>query len=220
MKETELANLMYTQDYDETLPTLARDFSTSPVTTIDFPTVLQPYIKNTQIFYCPDRSQTGCYANLTLKCMGVGYNWGPIQFDGGGLLNPAVTVGSVSVYAGVSLAAISAPADTFAFGDTQDDPFYTITANNMLAEFTGTTNSGLLHGGMFNMSYSDGHAKSLNWHAGKSSIAGLIATPRNTADQAKWCADASAVIASPVGNMACAQVVPAIITAGVMWFND
>src|ERR1035438_3258806 len=57
MKQADLANLMYTQDYDETLPTLARDFSTTPFTTIDFASVLQPYIKNAQIFYCPDNSK-------------------------------------------------------------------------------------------------------------------------------------------------------------------
>src|SRR5580658_10676040 len=61
VKQTDLANLTYVQDYDETLPTLVRDVSTNPVTTIDFSTLLQPYIKNTQIFYCPDRSQAGCY---------------------------------------------------------------------------------------------------------------------------------------------------------------
>jgi prepilin-type N-terminal cleavage/methylation domain-containing protein/prepilin-type processing-associated H-X9-DG protein len=220
MKQADLANLMYTQDYDETLPTLTRDFSTSPVTTIDFSMVLQPYIKNTQIFYCPDNSKTGCYANSSLRCMGVGYNWGPIQFDGGGLLSPAATVGAVSVYSGVPLAAIVSPAETFAFGDTQDTPFYTITANNMLAEFTGTSNAGLIHSGMFNMSYADGHAKNMNWHVGKSSVTGLLSAPRNTIDQSKWCADPTVVIGSPVGNLACGQVVPAIIAAGVTWFSD
>src|SRR5579862_613035 len=97
VKETDLACLMYVQDYDETLPTMVRDVSTNPVPTIDFPTLLQPYIKNTQIFYCPDRNQTGCYADATLKCQGVGYNWGPLQFDGGGLVNAQISVGSLRI---------------------------------------------------------------------------------------------------------------------------
>ena len=40
IKQTNLANLMYVQDYDETLPTFVRDYSTSPVTTNDYALLL------------------------------------------------------------------------------------------------------------------------------------------------------------------------------------
>ncbi len=223
MKQANTATLMYVQDYDEMFPTLTRDFTTSPVTTTDVSTLLQPYIKNTQVFFCPDRSQTGCYADTTLKCMGVGYNWGPIQFNGGGLLNPNSGTASLAIYGGVSLASLSAPADTFAFGDTQDTPFYTITANNMLSFFKGTSNSSLIHAGRYNMAYTDGHAKNMNWHAGKSGLFSgqIFSAPRNTADQSKWCADPTAVITSPTGGtLACGQVVPAVINNGVTWLAD
>jgi len=220
MKQANTANLMYVQDYDETLPTLTRDYSTSPVTTNDISLALQPYIKNTQIFYCPDRSQTGCYANASLKCMGVGYNWGPLQFDGGGLVSAQVTVGSIASNVGISLAAIVSPADTFAFGDTMDAPFYTITANSIVSEWSGSTNGALLHGGRFNMAYADGHAKNMNWHAGKSSLLGVFAAPRNGADQTKWCADPNATITAASVTLPCGQVIPSIVSSGVTWFND
>ena len=229
VKEVDLANLMYAQDYDETLPTLTRVFGVIPVITLDFPAVLQPYIKNTQIFYCPDNTQTGCYADRSLRCMGVGYNWGPIQHvykpggGGGGLLVelPQTGFDHVGVYAGVPIATILAPADTFAFGDTQSDPFYTISADPC-CESSGSTNSALIHSGMFNISYVDGHAKSMNWHAGISSVIAsrFIVAPRNTADQGKWCADPTAEIESPLGKLPCGQVVPAIVAAGVKWFGD
>jgi prepilin-type processing-associated H-X9-DG protein len=75
---------------------------------------------------------------------------------------------------------------------------------------------------MFNIAYVDGHAKSMGWHAGISSVVAghLIVAPRNTADQGKWCADPTAEIVSPLGNMPCGRVVPAIVAAGVKWFVD
>src|SRR5580692_1077692 len=105
--------------------------------------------------------------------MGVGYNWGPIQVNngpggGGDLLGPQ-TGGLVAVFAGITLAAISAPADTFAFGDTESDPFYNTSADPC-CEFSGSTNSGLIDSGMFNMAYADGHAKNMNWHASATNV--------------------------------------------------
>ncbi len=224
LKQAALANLMYAHDYDETLPSLTRDFSTRPVTTIDFSTVLQPYIKSTQIFYCPDHTKTGCYyASPALRCMGVGYNWGPIQNQNkgeGGLLK-FPNAGLIAISAGVPLAAILQPADTFMLGDTQTDPFYSLSIDGWM-EFDHTTNSALIHAGMFNMAYSDGHATNMSWHGGETNalVSGVIVVPRNAADQGKWCADPSAVIGSPFGNMPCEKVVPAIVANGVKWYGD
>ena len=46
LKQVALGTLMYSQDYDETLPAMK--------TTTAFQTGLQPYTKNTAIFSCPD----------------------------------------------------------------------------------------------------------------------------------------------------------------------
>ncbi len=226
MKQADTAVLMYTQDYDETLPSLTNDAATSPSVRMDVWNLLQPYIKNKDIFLCPDRSQIGCgYGQFvgygpSDRCNGVGYNWGPIQFSGGGLLSTANVVGTVTVYSGISLAGIVAPADTFTFGDTQDTPFYTISNPSIVSEFKGSTNGALLHGGRFNMAYVDGHAKNMSWKAGTSSVFGTFAVPRSQDDWVKWCADPNTSVTSGLGTYPCNQVIPALIAQGVVWFKD
>src|SRR5690349_11941680 len=46
------AGMMYVQDYDEKFPGLHGGFGGDPVTT------MQPYIKNWDIFYCPERTSS------------------------------------------------------------------------------------------------------------------------------------------------------------------
>ena len=227
MKQGDTALLIYTQDYDETLPSLTDDRSVSPSNRIDFWNVLQPYTKSKDIFYCPDRTDTGCgygqFAGIgqTDRCLGVGYNWGPIQFAGGGLLSTAGKVGMVTVYTGISLAAILAPADTFTLGDTQDSPFYTISNPSIIYYVSGARNSALLHGGRFNMAYVDGHAKSLGWKGGNLSGFGNLAVPRSSSDWAKWCADPGAMVTTQsIGSQPCGQVVSALVAQPVQWFSD
>jgi prepilin-type N-terminal cleavage/methylation domain-containing protein/prepilin-type processing-associated H-X9-DG protein len=226
MKQADTALLMYVQDYDETLPTLTDDTATKPSLRMDTWNLLQPYTKNKDIFLCPDRAQTGCGSGQFIgygpndRCDGVGYNWGPLQFFGGGLVNNATVVGTVTAYTGVALAGIVAPADTFTFGDTQDTPFYTISNPSIVSEFQGATNGALLHGGRFNMAYVDGHAKSMNWKGGVSGSIGKFAVPRSQDDWAKWCADPNAAVNSSVGTYPCNQVISALVAQGVTWFKD
>ena len=225
MKQANSGLAMYQQDYDERLPTLTDDTSVSPSIRMDAWNVLQPYIKNRDVFYCPDRSQVGCGAGQFAgygpndRCNGVGYNWGPVQFAGGGLLSIAAQVGNVTVYTGVSLAGIQSPADAFTFGDTQDTPFYTISNPSIIAGVSGTKNSALLHNGRFNMAYADGHAKNMNWRGGKSPSLGTFAAPRNPLDWSKWCADPALPVTSSAGTQPCGQVIAAA-AAGVQWFTD
>ena len=84
------------------------------------------------------------------------------------------------------------------------------------------TNSNLTHAGMFNIAYSDGHAKNMRWHVGATKVigGGVIVAPRNTADQGKWCIDPTAVISSPLGDMPCGKLVPMIVASGVKWSDD
>ena len=225
MKQATAGLTMYNQDYDERLPTLTDDSSVAPSVRMDAWNLLQPYIKNKDVFYCPDRSQTGCGSGQFAgfgpndRCIGVGYNWGPIQFSGGGLLSTATQVGSVKFYTGVGLAGLVAPADTFTFGDTQDTPFYTV-SNPGIISGAGNSNSRLLHGGRFNMAYADGHAKNMNWRGGKVSSIGVFAAPRNQADWGKWCADPNTSVTSSLGTQPCGQMIAAAVASGVQWFTD
>src|SRR5947209_4171066 len=58
-KQQGLALMMYAQDYDETTPTLTYTYATNIV--IDYWQLEQPYVKNVDMFYCPDRTQQGCF---------------------------------------------------------------------------------------------------------------------------------------------------------------
>src|SRR5579859_210263 len=57
-KQAGLAFMMYVQDYDETTPCLTQQWQGGPTwVIIDFWNLFQPYIKNTQVFLCPDYSK-------------------------------------------------------------------------------------------------------------------------------------------------------------------
>ena len=139
-----MALSMYIQDSDETTPSVYQTYSPNAVYDVfDF---IVPYVKNKDVFYCPERNQTGCYYrdglknDIGVRCNGYGYNWGPQQNfihndTEGGLLynsepNPERTA---DVYRGKKTSEILSPAETFAFGDTNDLPFYTIAMTSILS---------------------------------------------------------------------------------------
>ena len=159
LKQSGTAFYMYVQDYDETCLKMGSG--------VDWWSLIYPYTKNLQLYVCPDRSEQGSQTSLGLtvgpKLPGYGYNWGPIGWRGGGLLGAqaADPVGN-SYIPGVSLAAITTPAETFAFGDTYDTPRQTIGIGFALCTFNGNANSQLRHqGGHFNFAFVDGHAKAV-----------------------------------------------------------
>ena len=230
-----MALSMYIQDYDKTTPTVWQDNIANVLT--DAWNLVQPYTRNADVFYCPDRQDIGCGASEglvedpNLRCSGYGYNWGPLQSFNvgateGGLLN-MMTIspdGSQSIATGKPLAAILAAADTFAFGDTYDEPWYTLGLNVILLRFGGNTNGALRHRALFNMNYVDGHAKSMIWrglfHRSPSRISLRWAVPRNPADYTKWCADPNEVLQTDLGVMPCGQVAANATSSATIWFND
>jgi prepilin-type N-terminal cleavage/methylation domain-containing protein/prepilin-type processing-associated H-X9-DG protein len=129
------AGMMYVQDWDEKFPGLNSGFRYDPVTT------MQPYIKNWDIFYCPDRAtiRKGC-VDVSLAtgkdpnhCMGYGYNWGSgcsackagtLWTKQDGLVRQVNK--STALYDGVTLAEVATPSNTFFYGDTNDDPRQTL----------------------------------------------------------------------------------------------
>jgi prepilin-type N-terminal cleavage/methylation domain-containing protein/prepilin-type processing-associated H-X9-DG protein len=128
------AGMMYVQDYDEKFPGLFGGLAGDPVTT------MQPYIKNWNVFYCPDRStvRNNCLDPLNnfkanSRCMGYGYNWGSgcnackagtLWTKQDGLVRQVGS--STTIYDGVTLAEVANPANTFFYGDTNDDPRQTL----------------------------------------------------------------------------------------------
>jgi prepilin-type N-terminal cleavage/methylation domain-containing protein len=94
VKQVGLAFAMYVQDYDETTLTVGPDH--------DWWYPLYPYFKSYQLLVCPDRNdqgniesptQPGVYAPGTIE--GYGYNGGPLNTRGGGLLQVETTLNGV-----------------------------------------------------------------------------------------------------------------------------
>ena len=216
VRQVGLAYAMYVQDYDEISPVIySSSTSAGNVCSATDSTgcrrewwnPLLPYVKNIELFYCPDRSD-GTAANHTAweqaqgirKWSGFGYNWGPMMWRGGGLLGRQQPsgLGSQSFLPGVPLAAITEPAGTFAFGDTYDTPRATIGIAFAADQFRGGSNSALRHtSGSFNYAFVDGHAKAIRVQTGF--MAGgfgdrlLMVRDRNLGRTA-YCADPSAII--------------------------
>jgi prepilin-type N-terminal cleavage/methylation domain-containing protein/prepilin-type processing-associated H-X9-DG protein len=234
-KQSGLALMQYIQDYDEMTPNVY-SAKTSAYQLTDMWNQLQPYCKNRDIFVCPERTQTGCDFNTgiqgskpTDRCIGLGYNWGPVQgFQNGemegGLISvnifPTNVTGEIGL--GVNISAIVAPADTFAFMDTYDLPFYTNTIDEGLLDFNGSTNGALQHGGRYNANFVDGHAKNILFHGGywPQGGGGRVMFPKYTTDYPKWCIDPDTEINSFLGQMPCKQAPLVVASQVTSWFPD
>jgi prepilin-type N-terminal cleavage/methylation domain-containing protein/prepilin-type processing-associated H-X9-DG protein len=194
-KQAGLAWSMYTQDYDETTPPQRSQAGYWYVT-------LQVYMKNWGMMQCPDRMDTaGCTdANnpFSPRCMGYGYNDGFISDTGYGLAyTQTKDPQGKTLRAGRPLAAITAPADCVAFGDTYDNPGYSVAMDNILSRLPdGYSSRGLRHQQALNYVFADGHAKIIHMQAGEYSGFGLVGIPASETDALKWCSDPNIVPAN------------------------
>ena len=203
---------MYVQDYDEVSPSLGGDSNLVPG---DFYFKVYPYVKNTQLFFCPDRND--CCDNYfspplnlnlspTGKEVGYGYNWGPWHRRGGGVLQGQQADPNrpgQKYIPGKSLAQMVAPANLFVFADSYDTPRVTMDMTFLLCTFPGSSNSSLRHnGGRFNVGLADGHAKSVAYRAGYTAGAenGKFARPRATDQVSYYSADPDEQIGNPDGD--------------------
>ena len=207
---------MYIQDYDEITPKLGHN--------TEWWTQLYPYVKNVDVFYCPDRTDGGPETqyisgdpNSPIKAshlVGFGYNWGPIQRRGGGLLQGQQYINGVDgekYLPGVALAEMLAPAQLVAFGDTYDTPRETSSWTFTLCTWQGSTNSALRHsGGQFNYAFADGHAKSIKVQAGWVAGAERNSFPHSplTDQTSYWCADPGQTYDGQGSNAAANDGVP------------
>ena len=179
VKQAGTAFAMYTQDYDETTPSVWGSSGTCQPSGVNCSQEwwfgLFPYIKNVDMLYCNERPEGSASSyNAFGQALGIkhysgyGYNWGPIGWRGGGLLDKQIKLasGQTSI-SGRSLAALQFPAQMFAFGDTYDTPRMTIGIGFAADSWNGTSNSGLRHtSGTFNYAFADGHAKAVKVRAG------------------------------------------------------
>jgi prepilin-type processing-associated H-X9-DG protein len=172
---------------------------------------MQPYMKSIEILYCPDRTDGNPYTQgggakssgpyQLRRYVGYGYNWGPIGWRGGGLLDreqPDPNSPGSTHLPGRSLAQIIVPAQMWSFGDTWDTPRMTVGIGFLGDTWTGTRNSQLRHtGGLMNYAFMDGHAKSVKMVSGQmvGAFNSKFIMPANTdAGGYAYCADPDAII--------------------------
>jgi prepilin-type processing-associated H-X9-DG protein len=154
----------------------------------------------------------------------------------GGLYGPFIITPTYEVAPGISMTSITAPANMFAFGDSEDTPWYTVCMGSILSRtwLTGaafpTSLSQIRHGGKFNFAYTDGHAKMLQMQGGLWNGAGSwpaygylpkspTLLPANSSHFGDWCQDPNATIITDVGPMACNAVAPMVLSQTTLWTN-
>ena len=211
-----MAYVQYTIDYDDT--TLIVNKANLPGGidgtgyTPNWFAPLLPYIKSQNVFLCPDRNQTftatsnandnstndpaGCWDNVNTlgQCLGYGYDDGIVSDGGYGM----VTSNNPNAQRfGRSLSTITSEAQTIAFGDTSDNPGYSIAMDNIESQLgisvsnpSGTASTALLrHNGWQNMCFVDGHVKPIKMVVAAYPGGFSIGLPANQADAVDWCID-------------------------------
>lgn len=167
VKNFGLAFLMYNQDYDETFVTQFNADSLNDRG--EFQYLLQPYIKNRQIVYCPSRNLYGCDTSVdpSGRCIGYAPNFGIYSYmNGNGLFHQrenAPNPPGDSMWRGRAMADFVHPAETIMIGDTNDSNMYTLAFYFQTAD--GTNPGALRHGTNYQFCYVDGHAKSIKMGA-------------------------------------------------------
>lgn len=214
---------IYAADYDD-LAVNVSSGGPQGVHRTDFWVVMQPYIKNVEMFFSSERTETGCFyhnatdrvntpwgkrindLNPTGRCLGYGYNWGPQIYAGGGVLGAVeVLPDGGTIQPGKSLTSFDEPANVLVFGDTYDTPrptlgMYPNSAGGkawILDTFpvTASTRQGQFRwGGKFNMSYADSHAKNLQYKGGLTTGVGYVYVPSSEQGRLGYCANPDAIL--------------------------
>jgi prepilin-type N-terminal cleavage/methylation domain-containing protein/prepilin-type processing-associated H-X9-DG protein len=203
VKQIGNAFAMYTQDYDEMTVSGRRGGW-------EWWTPLFPYFKSLDLLYCPDRTDGDPYvqndswsgiAHQMRQRPGYGYNWGPIGWRGGGLLERQQSVEGTSGpdhIPGKPLSSIQYVAETFAFGDTWDTPRMTVGIGFAGDAWDGRKNADLRHpGGFLNYAFVDGHAKAIKMQGGYmvGAFNQRMIMPRDPAlGRRAYCADPNEII--------------------------
>jgi len=144
VKQICTAVLMYAQDYDDRLP-FAYNYGQY------WYAVLQPYVKNDQIFICPSRARYS---------LGYGWNYSGCGYQPGSTWNPAR---SGPIYEGVNLSVFLSPgvAETIMVGDN----WLLGTSSQRVYLYMSPTRREARHNEGDNYGFVDGHAKWLKVEA-------------------------------------------------------
>jgi prepilin-type N-terminal cleavage/methylation domain-containing protein/prepilin-type processing-associated H-X9-DG protein len=187
LKQLATGILMYAQDWDETFPFVGGqnavanpgvDWGKDTWAYNDIYVVLQPYVKNFRVFFCPDRGRfvpkSGDFSKsgpLTNEVWGYGYNWssgyGP-QSNKNSLWNRGdgcVGKDTGKGLPGNPISRVAQPATFPMLGDTGDTPRQTLhtacydTRTNPSSGWNADMPEGARHSGGNIFAFADGHAK-------------------------------------------------------------
>lgn len=229
-KQLTLSFLMYANDYDDTM--MIETSSEHPLLQDmgGYQGILQPYIKNWEIFYSATRTTIGtpqngveCTSsvNPSGRCLGFGINDG--VWDRGWWMGvwrtevelPTPGVGLVGWRLGRNFSEIAEPSDTYLIAETNDERSYTLIhywqdieacrlGNCSNAAWVASVRSG----GRYAAGYVDGHAKSRKVAAYRAfSRMGIHA--RNRKDLLSHCYDKQAPIRVGNNTFTCEFVIDA-----------
>jgi prepilin-type N-terminal cleavage/methylation domain-containing protein/prepilin-type processing-associated H-X9-DG protein len=187
MKQLATGIMMYAQDWDETFPFVGGqtaaaspgvDWGKDTWAYNDIYVVLQPYVKNFRVFFCPDRNRfvpkSGDFSKpgpLTAEVWGYGYNWssgyGP-QSNKNSLWNRGDGCVGKDTGKGLPGNSISRVAQAATFpmlGDTGDTPRQTLhtACYDIRTSPSSGWNADMPEGGRHSggniFAFADGHAK-------------------------------------------------------------
>lgn len=230
--------ILYAGDYDDHWVTTGKQYflpanlaagDADGGNPFDFFYLSQPYVKNFDIFYCPDRNviQFTTINGVTIsnssdphgRLFGYGMNYGPWHNRAGyGLFHastkydPAYSntffngqplYGNYHFFPGRSFSEFVNPAGMESLQDTGDDPQYTNSPYDMCQN---GGNQGRCkaeeyrHAGQFNFGFTDGHAKGIKVGMFSSASNSFLIMPSNPQDMVNECYDPNATISIPTGN--------------------
>jgi len=219
-KQIGTALQIYLNDYDDMTPSV---YKTIDMTTAveDVFQIMQPYTKNMNVFYCPDRNDVlpvcsfPTFPNLygapvtSQQCLGYGYNWGFIPMAGGGLFTTEMPSPDYQylVDTGVSSTSADSPSDMAVWADTTNastfkmSAFQSILDPSVLGTGAGVQhNLKLRHGGQFNVVYLDSHSKNVPFKGANVnvSIQGYstiyLGVPKDDSKRTMYCLSASSPV--------------------------
>ncbi len=210
VKQQGLAFTMYANDYDDYTTmfknSAIKDANGDWLSNGDWYDLLQPYIKNFGVVFCPERKlvdsgdkgvvppQGGIYYEP-----GYGYDDGFVSDSGFGLTSQDLTQGfnkNKTYRPGKKLSQVITPADMVAFGDSYDTGSMSAAMDNIFSGPDGPTGtSKIRHNAKLNFAFVDGHAKSLSMVAGNYNAPDgvyWVARASSMTDALKWCYDPNA----------------------------
>lgn len=210
VKQQALAFTMYANDYDD-YTLMFKNGATVAANGAwggsggEWYDLLQPYIRNFQVVFCPDRNLIDngdkqyepFSASGTYYEPGYGYDDGFVSDSGFGLTSQLVLPGTTKTYRpGKNLSMILTPADMVAFGDSYDQGSMSDAMDNIFSGPDGpTATSKIRHNGKLNFAFVDGHAKLITMVAGSYSAPDgpyWVARASSMTDALKWCYDPNA----------------------------